>query len=140
MLQQCSTSHVMASTYQCPCLWLPLILVPVSPHRLTTPTSKRQRGGSERLHVCMPRELRSRPSTSPTQSGIATNIVTKMNVRVSQFPILCKPTPRPPAYRPPPLAIEVGTSPAYKPTPCPQFCRLRALAIELNTSSTRGMR
>ena len=30
---------------------------------------KRQRGGIEPLHVSMPRELKSRPSTSPTHSG-----------------------------------------------------------------------
>jgi hypothetical protein len=140
MLQQCSTSQVIASTYQCLCHWRPLILVPVSPNRFTTPTSKRQRGGIELLHVSMPRELKSRPSPSLIHPGITTKILKKTSVCVIHFPILCKPMPCPPAYRPPPLAIEVGTSPAYKPTPCPQFCRLRALAIELNTSSTRGMR
>ena len=69
MLQQFSTSQVIASTYQCPCHWRPLILVPVNPNRFTTPTGKRQRGGIEPLHVSMPRELKSRPSTSPTHPG-----------------------------------------------------------------------
>jgi hypothetical protein len=140
MLQQFSTRQVIASTYQCPCHWRPLTLVPVNPNEFTTPISKHQRGGIEPLHVSMPRELRSCPSTSPSQSGITTNILTKMNVCVSQCPILCKPMPNPPAYRPPPLAIEVSTPPACKPAPCPQFCRLRALAIEPNTFSTRDMR
>jgi hypothetical protein len=140
MPQQCSTSHVIASTYRCPCHWRPLILVPVSPNRVTTHISKRQRGAIEPLHVSMPRELKSRPSTSPIHSGITAKSLTKMTVCVSQFSILCKPMPRPPAYRPPPLAIEVGTSPACKPTTCTQFCRLRALAVDLNTFCTRDMR
>jgi hypothetical protein len=140
MFQRCSTSRVkIASTYQCPCHWRPLILVPVNPNRSTAPISKRQRGGIEPLHVSMPRDLKSRPST-PTDSGITTKILTKMKVCVSRSPILCKPMLRPPAYRPPPLAIEVSTSPACKPRTCPQFCRLRAWAIELNTCSTRDMR
>jgi hypothetical protein len=140
MLQQCSASQVIASTYQCPCHWRPLILVPVSPNKFTAPISKRQRGGIEPLHVPMPRELKSRPSTSPTHSGMTTRLFMKMHVCVLQFPTLCKRTFRPPAYRPPPLAIEVSTSPACKPTTCPQFCRLRALAIEFNTFPTRDMR
>jgi hypothetical protein len=140
MLQQFPTSQVIASTYQCPCHWRPLILAPVGPNRFTPPISKRQRGGIEPPHVPMPRELKSRPSTSPSHSGITTKILTKMNVCVSQFPILCKPVPNPPAYRPPSLAIEVSTSPACRPATCPQFCRLRASAIELNTFSTRDMR
>jgi len=140
MLQQFSTSQVIASTYQCPCHWCPLILVPVSPNRFTIPMSKRQRGGIEPLHVSMPCELKSCPSTSPRQSGITTKILTKINACVSQFPILCKPMPNPPAYRPPSLAIAVSTSPACKPATCPQFCRLRALALEPNTFSTRDMR
>jgi len=145
MLPQCSTSQVIASTYQCPCHWRPLIFVPVSPNKFTTPISKRQRGGIEPLHVSMPRVLKSRPSTSPIQSGITTDLSTKMKVCVFQFPIICKPMPRPPAYRPPPAAIEVSSStssssPACKPTTCPQCCLLRALAIEPNTCSARDMR
>jgi hypothetical protein len=140
MLQQCSTSRVIASTYQCPCHWRPLILVPVSPNRFTAPLSKRRRGGVEPLHFSMPRELKSRPNTSPIHSGMTTKISTKMNICVLQFPILCKRMSCPPAYRPPPLAIEVSTSPACKPTTCPQFCRPRALAIERDTLSTRDMR
>jgi hypothetical protein len=140
VLQQCSTTEDIASTYQCPCHWRPLILVLVSPNRFTIPISKRQREGIEPLHVSMPRGTKSRPGTSPTRSGIITDFCTKMSICVSQLPILCKPTPRPPAYRPPPLAIEVSTSPACRPTTCPQFCRLRALAIEPNTFSARGMR
>jgi hypothetical protein len=122
------------------CHWRPLILIPVSPNRFTTPMSKRQRGGIEPLHVSMPRELKSRASTSTTHFGLATNRLTKMEICVLQFPILCKPMPGSPAYRPPPPTIEVGTSPACKPTTCPQFCRLHASAIKLNTSSTRDMR
>ena len=145
MLQQCSASQVIASTYQCPCHWRPLILVPVSPNKFTAPISKRQRGGIEPLHVSMPRELKSRPSTSPTHSGITIKILTKMKICVFQFPIICKPMPRPPAYRPPPAAIEVSSStslalPAGKPRTCLQFCLLRALAIEPNTCSARDMR
>jgi len=140
MLQRCPTSKIRASIYHCPCHWRPLTLVPVSPNRFTTPISKRQRGGIEPLHVSMPRGLHSRPSTSPTHSGITTKIWTKMNVCVVQFPVLCKPMLRPPAFRPPPLAIEVSTSPVCKPTTGPQFCRLRALVIELDACSTRNMR
>jgi hypothetical protein len=94
MLQQCSTSQVIASTYQCLCHWRPLILVPVSPNRFTTPKGKRQRGGIELLRVPMPRELKSRLSTSPAHSGITAKILTKTSVDVLQFPVLCKPMPR----------------------------------------------
>jgi hypothetical protein len=140
MLQRCPTSQIIASTYHCPCHWRPLILVPVGPNRFTTHIGKRQREGIEPLHVSMPRELKSRPSTSPTHSGITTRILTKMDICVLQWPILCKPMLRPPACRPPPLAIEISASPVCKPTTCPQFCRLRDLAIEPNTFSTRDMR
>jgi hypothetical protein len=83
--------------FLCPCHWRPLILVPVGPNGSTTPISKSQRGGIEPLHVSMPREVKSRPSTSSTHSGITAKILTKMIVCVSQFPILCEPMPRPPA-------------------------------------------
>jgi hypothetical protein len=93
----------------------------------------------------MPRVLKSRPSTSPIQSGITTDFSTKTKICVLQFPIICKPMPRPPTYRPPPAAIEVSSStslalPAGKPRTCLQFCLLRALAIEPNTCSARDMR
>jgi len=35
---------------------------------------KRQGGGIEPLHVSMPRELKSRPSTSPTHPGILADL------------------------------------------------------------------
>jgi hypothetical protein len=42
----------------------------------------------------MPRELKSRLSTSPAHSGITAKILTKTSVDVLQFPVLCKPMPR----------------------------------------------
>ena len=38
--------------------------------QLGVPETKRRGGGIEPLHVSMPRELKSRPSTSPTHPGM----------------------------------------------------------------------
>ena len=39
------------------------------------PSSFRRRGGIEPLHVSMPRELKSRPGTSPTHPGMKNNFI-----------------------------------------------------------------
>ena len=49
------------------------------------PPGKRQEGGIEPLHVSMPRELKSRPSTSPTHPGrmlAASILVSSISVHV----------------------------------------------------------
>jgi hypothetical protein len=120
----------LASSDSCPCQ-------PKQVHHSHKQTAARRTRSPACLHA---RDLKPRPRTNPTHSGITTKTSTKMNVCVSHFPILCKPMPRPPAYRPPRLAVEVSTSPVFKPKTCPQFCRLRALAVELSTCCTRDMR
>ena len=45
---------------------------------------KRRRGGIEPLHVSMPRELKSRPSTSPTHPGLLDGKETKNSFGPSQ--------------------------------------------------------
>jgi len=78
-------------------------------------------------------------STAIWHSGITTKTLTKMNVCVSQFPILCKPMPRPPIYRPPILAIAVRKHVASSHANDLSTIWSSARLGELNTFSTRGM-